>query len=189
MHFLVFKDSIVVFIYLFLMARSVALGHWGISSSFRKLSTAGDYIPCSAYKDIEKAAEKVNSITSGDGGGEERGRGGGGEEERQMKFKLAVSPATNLKQYSKKQPKRKEKQRGVCMETHCARARVCVWEKEREAKQEQGKEGMRLQDEVSGAIPGGLSEQNSSQRGGFGGTVIIPSVNITTSISNQAGKA
>lgn len=189
MHFLVFKDSIVVFIYLFLMARSVALGHWGISSSFRKLSTAGDYIPCSAYKDIEKAAEKVNSITSGDGGGEERGRGGGGEEERQMKFKLAVSPATNLKQYSKKQPKRKEKQRGVCMETHCARARVCVRERARsKARARKGR------DEIARwgfrSHPwGSVTEQNSSQRGGFGGTVIIPSVNITTSISNQAGKA
>lgn len=58
------------FIYLFVVARSLALGHWGISSSFRKFSTAGDYIPCSAYKDIEKAAEKVNSITSGDEGGD-----------------------------------------------------------------------------------------------------------------------
>lgn len=36
-----------------------------------------------------------------------------------MKFKLAISPATNLKQYSEKKPKRKEKQRGVCGDTLC----------------------------------------------------------------------
>lgn len=114
MHFLVFKYSIVVFTYLFIFNGEVARpGHWEISSSFRKLSTAGDYIPCSAYKDIEKAAEKVNSITSGDGGGEEEGgRGGGGGEERQMKFKLAVSPGTNLKQYSEWKPKRKKTPEG-----------------------------------------------------------------------------
>lgn len=77
------------------MARSLALGHWGISSSFRKLSTAGDYIPCSAYKDIEKAAEKVNSITSGDGGGEEEGA----EEEKEKRGRwnlnwLSAQPPT-----------------------------------------------------------------------------------------------
>lgn len=147
------------------MARSLALGHWGISSSFRKLSAAGDYIPCSAYKDIEKAAEKVNSITSGDGGGEEEGGRGG--EERQMKFKLATSPATNLKQCSERKPKRKEKQRGVCVETHsvCARER----QRAREAKREQRKEGMRLQAEVSGAISGGPSQSRKACRGRFWG--------------------
>lgn len=126
--FLSLKTSIVVFLHLFLPVRSLARGHWGISSSFRKLSTAGDYIPCSAYKGIGKAAEKVNSITSGDGEGEEEGGnagGGGGGEERQMKFKLATSPATNLKQYSERKPKRKEKQRGVCVETRCVCERVC----------------------------------------------------------------
>lgn len=125
--FLSLKTSIVVFLHLFLPVRSLARGHWGISSSFRKVSAAGDYIPCSAYKGIGKAAEKVNSITSGDGEGEEEGgnAGGGGGEERQMKFKLATSPATNLKQYSERKPKRKEKQRGVCVETRCVCERVC----------------------------------------------------------------
>lgn len=76
-----FKTSIAAFLYLFLTVRSLAWGHRGRSLSFRKLSTAGDYIPHSAYKDIGKAAEKVNSITSGDGGGDEQGgRGGGGGE-------------------------------------------------------------------------------------------------------------
>lgn len=53
------------------------------------------------------------------------------------------------------------------METHCAHA--CVCEKEREAKQEQGKEGMRLQDKVSGAIPGGPSQSRTACRGRFRG--------------------
>lgn len=82
-----------------------------------------------------------------------------------MKFKLAISPATNLKQYSEGKPKRKEKQRGVCVETHS----VCVCVRECEAKQEQGKKEMRLQVEVSGAIPGGPSWSRTACRGRFWG--------------------
>lgn len=155
MHFLVIKDEHCC-ISLFLTARSLARGHRGRSWSFRKLPTAGDYIPRSAYKGIGKAAEKVNSITSGVGGGDEQGGRGGGGEESQMKFKLAPSPATNLKQYSERKPKRKEKQRGVCGDTLCARAHQAAAESARRA-------------EVAGRgfgshLRGSAGEQNSLQQ-------------------------
>lgn len=86
-----------------------------------------------------------------------------------MKFKLAVSPGTNLKQYSERKPKRKKKNnqpRGVCIETErerecvCARAHACV--KLRDANLQQGKEGMRLQAQGFQSHPlGSITEQNS----------------------------
>lgn len=53
-----------------------------------------------------------------------------------MKFKLATSPATNLKQCSERKPKRKEKQRGVCVETHS----VCARERQRAREAKQGRD-------------------------------------------------
>lgn len=76
-----------------------------------------------------------------------------------MKFKLAVSPGTNLKQYSERKPKRK-KNPGVCVETHTVCAHACV--KVSEANLQQGKEGMRLQAQGFKSHPlGSITEQNS----------------------------
>lgn len=66
------------------------------------------------YKDIEKRSRESKQYHFwGRFGGV--GRKGGGE--KQMKFNLAGSPATNLKQYGEGKPKRKEKQREECGET------------------------------------------------------------------------
>lgn len=74
-------------------------------------------------KTFRKGAEKVNSITSG----EDLGVGGEEEEEKQMKFNLACSPATNLKQYREGKPKRKEKQRGKCGKTALHKSFKNLW--------------------------------------------------------------
>lgn len=80
------------------------------------------------------------------------------EEERQMKFKLAPSPATNLKQYSERKPKRKEKQRGVCGDTLCARARVRQWQRAREGRAGVAGRGF------GSHLRGSTREQNSLQQ-------------------------
>lgn len=122
--------------------------------------------------------------------GERRGghRGGGGEE-RQMKFKLAVSPGTKLKQCSERKPKRKKEPRGVCTETHgvSVRVRTRAWKC---AKQTYSKErkGWGCKPRVSGAIPWGPSQSRTAWKGRFWGQSHHPSVNTSMSISDQLAK-
>lgn len=75
-------------------------------------------------KTLRKGAEKVNSITSGEELG--RGEGGGGKEGgKQMKFNLAGSPATNLKQYREGKPKGK-KNIGKSVWTDSVRGKIAL---------------------------------------------------------------
>lgn len=86
-----------------------------------------------------------------------------------MKFKLAVSPGTNLKQYHERKPKRKKKPRGVCIETHSVCVCVYTCGKVHEANLQQGKERMRLQAQGFKSHPwASLTEQNSLQGGVLG---------------------
>lgn len=95
-----------------------------------------------------------------------------------MKFKLAPSPATNLKQYSERKPKRKEKQRGVYRDTLCARACQAAAES---ARRKGWGRGLGFREPSPGV------RQRAEQLAA--GTVLVPSINAATGISHQAGKA
>lgn len=109
-----------------------------------------------------------------------------------MKFKLAVSPGTNLKQYSERKPKRERKNpRRVCIETHsvweCVCVHTCVWKR---AKQTYSKErkGWGRKPRISRSIPWGPSQSRTAWKGRFWGQSHHPCVNTSMSISNQLAK-